>query len=168
MRKYCIFMVVAVLMLFLTTCGTKPIEDASSAHSDSEQSAVEKPVQPEKSAQAGTTEEFSYGDLRLTVTNVLEKRTDSVFDGMEDFEYEVYVVAPGAVATVLDADMMDDTADGLPHADWAFLLDPEDPYREGGRLDIVDSMAPVEITPEVTGIYDPESSLYVLAFEQRE
>lgn len=167
MKKYQIFMALAVLMLFLTACGTEPAGDASSTPGGPEQSAAAEPVQSEESVRAGVTEEFSYGDLRLTVTNVLEKRTDSVFDGMEDCEYEVYVVAPGAAVTVLAADMMEDTADGLPHADWAFLLDPADPNGDG-RLDIVDGMAPVEITPEVFGIFDPESSLYVLAFELRE
>lgn len=161
MERNRIFGILTALMLLLTACQAGTTGDSSGIP------VTEKPVQPEESAQTGTTEAFSYGDLSLTVSNVLEKRTDSVFDGMEDFEYEVYVAAPGAVVTVLEADMFEDD-DGQPHADWALLLDPEDSYREGGRLDIVDGMEPVEITPEVTGIYDPESSLYVLKFKLRE
>lgn len=159
-----IFGVLITFMVFLTACQPTSAGDASSTPDEPERPAVEKPVQPEEPAQVGTTEEFSYGDLRLVVTNVLEKRTGSVFDGMEDCEYEIYVVAPSAVVTVLEADMMDDTVDELPHADWAFLLDPADPNGDG-RLDIVDGMEPVEITPEVLGVFDPESSLYVLEFE---
>lgn len=164
LKKMWVFGMLTVLMLlFLTACQTAG--DSADTPDEPGISAAGDPAQ--LPAQTGTTETFSYGDLRLTVTNVLEKRTDSVFDGMEDCEYEVYVVAPGAMVTILEADMMDDTVDGLPHADWAFLLDPADPNGDG-RLDIVDDMAPVEITPEVLGIFDPESSLYVLEFQVQE
>lgn len=122
MERNRIFGILTALMLLLTACQAGTTGDSSGIP------VTEKPVQPEESAQTGTTEAFSYGDLSLTVSNVLEKRTDSVFDGMEDFEYEVYVVAPGAVVTVLEADMFEDD-DGQPHADWALLLDPEDSYR---------------------------------------
>lgn len=157
---------VIFMLLLATACGTAPAGDASGTSGGPDTTAEEGPVQQAETERTGTTEAFSYGDLSLSVSNVLEKRTDSVFDGMEDREYEVYVVAPGAVVTVLEADMYD--ADGQSCADWALLLDPEDPYREGGRLYIVDGMEPVEITPEAAGIYDPESGLYVLGFELRE
>ncbi len=165
LKKMWVFGMLTVLMLlFLTACQTAG--DSADTPDEPGISAAGDPVQ--LPAQTGTTETFSYGDLRLTVTNVLEKRIDCVFDGMENCEYEVYVVAPGAVATVLDADMMGDTVDGQPHADWAFLLDPAAPNREGGRLDIVDGMEPVEITLDILGVYDPESSLYVLQFQVQE
>lgn len=168
MEKKRVFGFLTALMLILTACQARPTEESPATPASPEGPVTEEPVQPEEPARTGTTETFSYGDLCLTVTNVLEKKTDSVFDGMEDCEYEVYVVAPGAVVTVLAADMMDDAVDGLPHADWAFLLDPEDPYREGGHLDIVDGMEPVEITSNISGVYDPESSLNVLCFELQE
>lgn len=165
LKKMWAFGIFTVLMLlFLTACQTAG--DSADTPDEPEISAAGEPAQPP--AQTGTTETFSYGDLCLTVTNVLEKRIDCVFDGMENWEYEVYVVAPGAVAAVLDADMMDDVADGQPHADWAFLLDPENPDREGGRLDIVDGMEPLEIISDILGVYDPESSLYVLQFQLQE
>lgn len=167
MERKRLFGILTALMLLLTACQADPAWDSSGAPASPEAPVTEEPVQLEESARAGTTKTFSYGDLRLTVSNVLEKRTASVFDGMEDCEYEVYVVDSGAVVTILEADMMDGAADGMTHADWAFLLNPEDPYGDG-RLDIVDGMAPVEITPEVFGVFDPESSLYVLAFEMWE
>ena len=70
----------------------------------------------------------------------------------------VYTVFPGAVATVLEAGV---GADGGPL--WAFETAGED-----GRLDIVDGMAPLEITPEVTGVLDPETGVYALRFVLRE
>ena len=44
-------------------------------------------------------------------------------------------------------------------ADWAFERNGED-----WRLDIVDGMEPLEIVPDVVGVFDPESSVYVLRF----
>lgn len=167
MKRARMFGISMILILFLTACRTGPAGEGPSTSAGLEPSAVEEADQPGAHDQRGSTEDFSYGNLRLTVSNVLEKRTDSVFDGMEDWEYEVYAVAPGAVVTVVEADMADDAADGLPHADWAFLLDPDDPVGDR-RLDIVEGMEPVEITPEVSGVFDPESSLYVLQFELRE
>lgn len=78
---------------------------------------------------------------------------------METWKYDIYVVYPGAIAKVLNADIFIDEETNLPHADWAFLtLDDE-------RIDIMDDTEPLEITEDILGVFDPESSVYVLGFE---
>lgn len=47
----------------------------------------------------------------------------------------------------------------LPHANWAFLTSNDE------RIDIMDDMEPLEITGDMLGVYDTESSIYVLGFE---
>lgn len=107
----------------------------------------------------GETKLFEYGGLKIEITNVREVGRDFANDGgPELWEYPVYTVYPGATATVLEADMNEDGG-GVPAADWAFQRNGED-----GRLDIVDGMEPLEIVPDVVGVFDPESSVYVLRF----
>lgn len=110
-------------------------------------------------AEQGETALFEYGDLKIEITNVREVGQDFSNDGgPELWEYPVYTVYPGAEATVLEADMRTGE-DGELFADWAFELNSED-----WRLDIVDGMEPLKITPEVAGVFDPESSVYILRF----
>ena len=107
----------------------------------------------------GETELFEYGGLKIEISNVREVGRDFSNDGgPELWEYPVYTVYPGATATVLEADMKMGE-DGALFADWAFELRSED-----WRLDIVDDMEPLEITSEVVGVFDPESSVYILRF----
>ena len=107
----------------------------------------------------GETVLFEYGGLKIEVTNVRETgRAFSNDGGPELWEYPVYTVYSGAAATVLEADMKEG-AGGVPFADWAFERNAED-----WRLDIVDGMEPLEITPEIVGVFDPESGVYVLRF----
>lgn len=110
-------------------------------------------------AEKGETALFEYGGLKIEITNVREVGRDFSNDGgPELWEYPVYTVYPGASATVLEADMKRGE-DGVLFADWAFELNSED-----WRLDIVNGMDPLEITPEVVGVFDPESSVYMLRF----
>lgn len=97
----------------------------------------------------------------MEIAHVKEIRQESYSyaEGSKTWKYDGYVVYPGAMVTVLDADMMDDASDGLAHADWA--VDTS----SGERIDIVDDMEPLEVTPDILGIFDPESSTYVLGFE---
>lgn len=71
----------------------------------------------------------------------------------------VYVVYPGAIAKILNADTFIDEETNLPHANWAFLTSNDE------RIDIMDDMEPLEITGDMLGVYDTESSIYVLGFE---
>ncbi len=129
------------------------------AQPDPGQSA-ETPAEPSAApAEKGTVKTFEYGELTLEVSNVKEVKQGSCFDGMENWEYDVYVVYPGAVVKILNADTFIDEETDLPHASWAFLVSDDE------RVDILDGMEPLEITGEVRGVYDTESSVYVLGFE---
>ena len=102
---------------------------------------------------------FQYNDFSLEVSNVKEIKQGSCFDGMETCVYDVYIVYPGAMAKVLNADTFIDEETNLPHANWAFLTSDDE------RIDIMDDMEPLEITEDMLGVYDTESSIYVLGFE---
>lgn len=101
----------------------------------------------------GETALFERGGLKIEITGVREVGED--FDSGGGSEpCPVYTVSPGAVATVLEAGV---GADGGPL--WAF-----ETAGEAGRLNIVEGMASLEITPEVTGVFNPESGVYALRF----
>ena len=91
-----------------------------------------------------------------------EIKQGSCFDGMETCVYDVYVVYPGAMAKVLNADTFIDEETNLPHASWAFSTSDDE------RIDIMDDMEPLEITEDMLGVYDTESSIYVLGFEMND
>ena len=115
--------------------------------------AFTSPEQPE-----GETMLFEYGNLKLEITHVREVRKD-VCGGPEPWEYSVYRVYPGAAATVLEADMLE--SDGGPASPkWFFYLEPEN-----RRLDVVDGMEPVELTPEVMGMVDGDGGAWLIRFE---
>ena len=78
----------------------------------------------------------------LEVSNVKEIKQGSCFDGMETCVYDVYVVYPGAMAKVLNADTFIDEETNLPHANWAFSTSDDE------RIDIMDDMEPLEITED--------------------
>lgn len=114
---------------------------------------------PSVSPQKGEIKTFEYDGLVLTVSNVREIKQRTSFDGMETWTYDIYVVYPGAMVTVLDAAMMNDISGSIAHADWAVYTSADE------RVDIIDDMEPFEVTSDILGIFDPESSTYVLGFE---
>lgn len=152
--SFTLAMVLAIL--FLPGCSNDPNGYSESPSTDAGL-PVSDPV-PE-GRDEGTEEVFEFEELSLKISNVKEIKRGSVFDGMTDWEYDIYVVYPGAVAEVVRADMFINEENGLSYADWAFLVS------DGTRIDIVDDMEPLEITENLLGVFDPESSLYVLEFE---
>lgn len=96
-------------------------------------------------------------DLKLKISHVKEiKHETAVLDESETWEYDVYVVYPGAAATVVTAGTFID-AEGLTHANWAFLT------ADNQKIEITEGMEPLEITQNILGI--PDESVYVLGFE---
>lgn len=163
-------MLAATIML-VALIGCSP--EASSSAEVSASVNANPSVEPESSSsegtpdpvpvapKAGTTEIFNHLGLSLEVTNVHTIRKDAIFDGMEMCEYDIYEVYPGAIVTVINADMSDPTyyEDKMPHAQWGFLTSPDE------RTYIIDGMDPVDITPDLVGVYNLEASIYVLRFE---
>lgn len=169
---------VALLLLALTGCKAAPTTNSSgsaakstfssasaSASSSSKQlSPASSSAPTSSSSQEGTTEIFSFYGLKVEVTNVREIQQGSGYDGMETWTYDIYVVYPGATVTVLNAGMSDPnySEDGQPHAQYGFLLSPDYPDK---NIKIVDGIEPMEITPDLGGIYSLEASSYVLGFK---
>lgn len=54
------------------------------------------------------------------------------------------------------------SADGKAHPQWGILIDPDNPF---SRIAITDGKQPIELTPDMRGIYSLESHLYVFRFE---
>lgn len=154
MLRVMIMFLIGFILMQLVGCSTrKPIENMG--HSTDLDSAP-------PTTQSGKTETFIYAGLRLEVTNVQDTRVQSmVDDGGNPWEYKVFICYPGARATILDADMSDASfsADGKPHANWGINLVSDE------RMKIVDEMDSFEIETDILGIYNLESSLYVLRFE---
>ena len=109
-------------------------------------------------ASEGKAEIFKYGNLELEVTNVIEKKKHTASNGFENWEYDVYVVSDGARAFINNADMFYD-GNKKTHPNWAFYTENEE------RINIISGMNPIEIKSDIKGVYDPESSVYVLMFE---
>ena len=82
-------------------------------------------------------------------------------DGSWEMEYSVFTCYPGAVITVLNADMDDPeyAEDQKPHPQRAIDT------ASGTPINIVDEMEPIAVTPDYLGLYNKESSVYVLRFE---
>ena len=157
-KNICISMILAMLLL-LSACANGNETPPEPTQSDSEQPAVT-PSEPSAISPAkGTVKTFEYNDFALEVSNVKEIKQGSSYDGMETWKYDIYVVYPGAIAKVLNADTFIDEETNLPHADWAFLTSDDE------RIDIMDDTEPLEITEDILGVFDPESSVYVLGFE---
>ena len=110
--------------------------------------------------ETGEVKIFEYGNLKVEVSNVKEiKQGSSTLDMAETWKYDIYVVFPGATVTIIKSDTEVDEESGSPRANWAFYLSND------SRIDILDSTEPLKITQDILGIYNQESSVYVLGFE---
>ena len=106
---------------------------------------------------------FSIGDLLLEVTGVQSTRRETMLaEGVEPHEYSVFTYSPGATITVKNAGMRDGSyyEDGQAHAVWGLSY-----TGERTRTRITNETGVIAITPKLEGVYDLESSLFVLKFE---
>ena len=106
----------------------------------------------------GFTETYKFNNLELEVTNVHKKYKRQASDGFDTWEYDVYMVSPGATITIKNADMWI-AEDGKKHPNWAFNM------TTGDRIDIVDDMKPIVMTDNMISVFATESSVSVLQFE---
>lgn len=146
-----------VLALALTLLATVAAACAVGLNQPSEEQDQESPQDTSDTGpDAGTGGvTFTLQGLSLEVSSVISTRQETVVDdGGTGHTCDVFVCNPGAEISVLDAGM--DSEGG--HPEWAIDT-------ASGRVNIVDNMAPVAVTEDVYGVYDPESSLYVLRFE---
>lgn len=155
MKKNIYVSIILAMVLILSGCAGKNETPSEPVQPDLEQ-PTSNPAEPSTD---GTVKTFEHGELALEVSNVKEVKQGSCFDGMETWEYDIYVVYPGAIAKILNADTFIDEETNLPHANWAFLTSDDE------RIDIMDDMEQLEITGNMLGVYDTESSIYVLGFE---
>lgn len=157
MHRIMIIFLIGFILMQLFGCNIRKASENISDSTDLDSSLP--------TTQSGKTETFIYADLKLEITNVQDVRVESmVDDGGNPWEYKVFICYPGARATILDADMSDAnfSADGKPHANWGIELVSDE------RIRIVDDTDSFEITPDIVGIYNLESSLYVIKFETME
>lgn len=155
MKKNIYISMILVMVLILSGCTSKNETPPEPVQPDLEQSEPKPTVSPTN----GTVETFQHDDFTMEVSNVKEIKQGSSFDGMETWEYDIYVVYPGATAKVLNADTFIDEETNLPHANLAIMTSDDE------RIDIMDDMELLEITEDIIGVFDPESSVYVLGFE---
>ena len=166
MKKHLLLLPVLALLL-LTACALplKPAapEPAPETAPETPPSAASEKVEPVEAGQ-GRTEPFTYGSLTLEISHVLESRTERVQDegGTEMVDLPVFTCGPGAMLTVIDADMSDPTysEDGQPHPQWG-LYDVE----TDSRTKLTEGMEPVALDENTDAVYNLEASQFVLRFE---
>ena len=116
------------------------------------------PYVNQQSKSKDTTHQFTYNNLDVEVTNVHETKKQTASDGFDSWEYAEYIVYPGAEVSIKNADMRL-SENGDKYSNWAFYKKNDE------RIYIVDDKESIEITEDLVGIYDTESSVYVLQFE---
>ncbi|MGN7454305.1 hypothetical protein ACTHPH_05770 [Paenibacillus pasadenensis] len=118
-------------------------------------------LSPTPSAPVGEIRTFTFGRLKLEVTQVIETRTKQSSDGGVPWEYQQVVYGAGARVRVLDTGMSDAsiTEDGKSHPQFGISFEPD------GRQEIDEKLESFEITPDMRGIFSLESSVFVLGFE---
>lgn len=105
---------------------------------------------------------FEHENLLLKITNVILSETlNGIDDGGNTRKYYKYILNPGALITVVEADMTDGnlTENGQPHSNWSILL------KSGNRIPITNDIHQVEVKSDVLGIVNNEAGVYVLTFE---
>lgn len=117
----------------------------------------------------GTTENFTYGDLKLQISGVYDMRTETITSemGEETWECTVCTYYPGAKIKVLNADWIEDARNGQIYTQWMVHRQNEENYTylSGSEIGIEDDKYPFFITQDMQGIYHYESRIYVLKFE---
>jgi len=161
-----IFEMLLMLALFAAGCGAEvtgsgePVPPEETLPADSAA-----PAQPDAAdpLPAGTTETFTYGALVLEVSGVCEVRTESkLAEGIQPYEETVYTCSPGAVLTVVSADMSDPayTEDHTAHPQWG-LYD----FETDTRTPLTDETEPIPLDETTDMVFSLESSVGVLSFE---
>ena len=171
--NFCMALALTVISITALFTGCNSTTDNPGVTNTSEIAASVSPFPSQNTSQSTSktpapeseTKKYTYQNLEVELTNVKSDRTETMTgDGGNEWTYTVITYYPGAKLTVIKADMSDPaySADGKAHSEWAILLDPADPTK---RIDIVDDMQPLNITSDMGGIFDPESSSYVFKFE---
>lgn len=153
--------VLAVISITVLFAGCNSTDHPNASRMDS---SASQPTS-ETSASDGETKKYDYQNLEFELTNVKSDRTETMTDDDgNEWTYTVITYYLGAKLTVIRAGMSDPaySADGKAHSEWAILLDTTDPTK---RINIVDDLQPLNITSDMGGIFDPESSLYIFKFE---
>lgn len=122
------------------------------------------PIEGEpEAAPTGITKSYIYGNFEIKLTNVKSDRIETMTDdGGNIWRFNVITYYPGATLTVINADMSDAaySADGKAHPQWGIFL------AEDKRIKITGDTQPFNITSDMVGIYNLESSLYVFKFAE--
>lgn len=114
----------------------------------------------------GETKTYSYQNFEFKLTNVASERTETITDdGGGEWTYTVITYYPGAVMTVINADMTDPAyaEDGKAHPQWC-ILSGEGDMKES--IKITGYTEQVNITSHNKGIYNLEASLFIFKFEE--
>lgn len=114
----------------------------------------------------GETKRYTFQNFEFELSNVMSDRTETMRDDAgNEWKYTVITYDPSAKLTVINADMSDATynEDGKAHPQWGILVNGDADIEE--RIKITDDLKPLEITPNMVGIYNLEASLYIFRFE---
>lgn len=163
-KKTFIFPLIIIFLLFCISCSQ--YDETSSApaqsyttnvtdniSSDPEQEMDEK-TEPVKYDQL-----FQYNGLTLMLSDIKEVKQGIANEGIEMWEYDIYVVYPGATLSVISENNIDEMAVKLDYPDLRLWVGDFE------RIDITKDMPPVEITDSTLGIVGRDANVWVIAFE---
>ncbi len=110
----------------------------------------------------GTTQNFTYQNLVLEVSNVKERYLEErIVEGEEPFTETIFVCYPEAKLIVINADMSDPyyNEDKQSHPQWGVYN-----FATDTRLKLVDDIDPIGIYNNYDMVYNLEASIGVLRF----
>ncbi len=152
--------------LLICLCAAAALACLAAGCAEKKEGAAQTPP-AESAAPVGETRTYEYGGFKFQLSGVASERTESMTDdGGGKWTYTVISHYPGAVLTVLEADMSDPaySADGKPHPNWGLYV--WDGASGEERIKITDDTEPIEISADARGIFSLESSLFIFKFEE--
>jgi len=169
MNKYlkgtCPFFIGVVLLLFNIGCShyngvdspssqSNPASETHDSNSPNMKQESNNDLAPDKFDQF-----FQYDGLTLKLTDIKEIKQSIATDDFETWEYDIYVVYPGATMSIANENDVAESSVELDYFNLRFFT----PTYE--RIPIVDDMVPVEITDDILGIVDGDANAWIIAFE---
>ena len=161
----CILSIVIILLLVNIGCSQYNGDEPSSAQSNLASDACNPSIldteqEPNDKNETSEFEQlFQYNGLTMKLTNIKEIKQGIATDGLETWEYDIYVVYPGATMFIPNENVVNESSVALDYSNLGFFTSNCE------RISISSDMAPVEITNDIQGIVDGDANAWVIAFE---
>lgn len=164
-KRTCIISIVILLLLVNTSCskyngGNLSPTQSNSTSDTCDSSILDTEQEPSNKMEPSKFEQlFQYNGLTMKLTNIKEIKQGIATDDLETWEYDIYVVYPGATMVLLSETDVNESSVKLDYSNLGFFTS------DCERISISSDMTPVEITNDIQGIVDGDANAWVIAFE---